>query len=281
MAEFDYQGPLAKMLTTHSDPIRYQLVMGEQHIDLNALMGHRLHLNYLGQVHCQACGRKGKKSFGQGYCYPCFRSLPQCDSCMMKPETCHFDAGTCRDEEWAREVCMHDHIVYLANSSSLKVGITRISQVPVRWMDQGASQALPIYRVASRRLSGLVEVIFKQHVSDRTSWQAMLKGAPEPQNLREQATRLFDLCREPLAELEREQGIHRLIRLDDAKPYDFTYPVSRYPTKVKAFNFDKEPLASGVLEGIKGQYLIFDTGVLNVRKFSGYLVGLSLEQEHV
>ncbi len=267
------------MESEHGSPVSYRLLLGDQRLDINSMIGRHLRLEYLQQVICQGCGRPSKKSFGQGYCYPCFRDLPQCDSCMMKPETCHFDAGTCRDEGWAQEVCMHDHIVYLANSSSLKVGITRISQVPVRWIDQGATQALPIFRVSNRRLSGLVEVIFKQHVSDRTSWQAMLKGAPQPLNLREEAQRLFSLCGESLAELEREQGIQRMVRLDGAEPFEFQYPVSRHPLKVKAFNLDKDPSVSGVLEGVKGQYLLFDTGVLNVRKYSGYKVGLSVEQD--
>ncbi|RRJ85455.1 DUF2797 domain-containing protein [Aestuariirhabdus litorea] len=275
--ESSLEGPLAKLESQHSAPVSYWLRLGEHRLALNPLIGRRIHLHYRQQVVCQGCGRISKKSFGQGYCYPCFRSLPQCDSCMMKPETCHFDAGTCRDESWAQQVCMHDHIVYLANSSSLKVGITRISQVPVRWIDQGASQALPIYRVANRRLSGLVEVIFKQHVSDRTSWQAMLKGDPAPLDLQAEARRLIALCAEPLAELEREQGIQRLVRLDDAESFGFEYPVSHHPSKVKAFNLDKEAQVSGILEGVKGQYLLFDNGVLNVRKFSGYQVGLSVE----
>jgi hypothetical protein len=51
--------------------------------------------------------------------------------------------------------------------------------------------------------------------------------------------------------------------------------VIKYPTKVVSLNFDKTPVISGVLEGIKGQYLLLDVGVLNIRKFSSYNLTLS------
>ncbi len=272
-------GPLAKMPCTHKLPVEYALKLGDNEIPLNALLGRRLTLNYLGSINCHECGRRSNKSFAQGYCYPCFKRLPQCDTCMVRPETCHYAAGSCRDEAWAERVCMNDHIVYLANSSSLKVGITRATQVPVRWMDQGASAALPMFRVSTRRLSGLIEVLFKEHVSDRTNWQAMLKGEPEVRDLRVEAERLKSLCRAELTELQSQYPISQITELVDAPYYDLSYPVDEYPLKVKAFNFDKAPEVTGVLKGVKGQYLIFDTGVLNVRKFTGYQVGLEIGED--
>jgi hypothetical protein len=167
---------------------------------------------------------------------------------------------------------MQDHIVYLANSSGLKVGITRINQVPTRWIDQGATQAIPILRVASRFLSGLVEVIFKAHVSDRTDWRKMLKGEAEPIDLAAERDRLFALCEAELSALQETHGGDALKLLRGESQWDIRYPVLKYPTKVSSHNLDKTPEVKGVLEGIKGQYLILDTGVINLRKYSGYQI---------
>jgi len=190
----------------------------------------------------------------------------------MSPERCHYAAGTCREPEWGENFCMTDHIVYLANSSGIKVGITRVSQVPTRWMDQGAVAALPIMRVATRQLSGLVEVLFKQHVADKTNWRTMLKGEIKECDLVAEADRLFDLVEPGLKTLRAEHGDMALLRLDETEEWTFDYPVQQYPTKIASHNFDKDPVVEGVLQGIKGQYLIFDTGVINVRKFGSYHV---------
>ena len=169
-------GHIAKMKTSLSSPVSYQLPVDDLLLDMNALIGECITLSFNGVIHCQHCGRKTRKSYAQGYCYPCMISLAQCDTCIMSPEKCHFAAGTCREPDWAETHCMIEHIVYLANSSGIKVGITRHSQVPTRWIDQGAAQALPIFRTQSRLLSGLVEVIFKQHIADKTDWRKMLKN---------------------------------------------------------------------------------------------------------
>ena len=166
-----YSGNIQKMHTQLNDVVDYQLSVGDALVNMNSLIGHNINMQFDGLINCIACGRKTSKSFNQGYCYPCMRSLAQCDSCIVKPELCHFAAGTCREPEWGLQHCMRDHYVYLANSSGLKVGITRGTQIPTRWMDQGASQALPIFRVKDRLTSGLVEVILKAHVADKTSWQ--------------------------------------------------------------------------------------------------------------
>ena len=149
-----FSGELRKMQASlpadESDVVQYQMVLGEKRVDLNDFIGEDLTLNYSGEIHCVHCNRKMNKSFNQGYCYPCFTKLAQCDSCIMSPEKCHYHAGTCRQPEWGDEFCMTDHFVYLANSSGIKVGITRGSQIPTRWMDQGAIQALPIFRLSTR-----------------------------------------------------------------------------------------------------------------------------------
>jgi hypothetical protein len=275
------EGDLRKMPSVLADgEVSYSLPVGEQLVPLNSLLGKTLSLTYLGSIHCVHCGRKTKKSFNQGYCFPCFRRLAQCDSCIVSPEKCHFHEGTCREPEWGEANCMIDHFVYLANTSGLKVGITRGTQVPTRWVDQGATQALPVFRVASRLDSGLLETMFAQHVADKTAWQAMLKGANTPADLHGEAQRLKELCAPEIEALQRERGLDALTALEDQTVTEVDYPVLAYPEKVRSMTFDKLPEVSGVLQGIKGQYLIFDTGVINVRRHAGYRIALAQTDEH-
>ena len=266
------QGNLRKMKTTLASPVQYQLPLTDQFLDLNPLIGQPIKLKFSGKISCVHCERSIKKSFSQGYCYPCFSSLAQCDMCIMKPETCHFEAGTCREPSWGEEFCFQSHYVYLANSSGVKVGITRGTQVPTRWIDQGAIQALPIMKVKSRYISGLVEVAIAQHVSDKTSWQRMLKNLVEPVDLKSKRDELLTLCQPEIAAVTQRFGEDAIEFLPEAAVVDINFPVERYPEKVKSFNFDKTPEVSGVLQGIKGQYLLLDTGVINIRKFAGYEV---------
>lgn len=256
-------------------PIEYQLPIGDELVPINPLIGQTVKLANAGVINCIACGRKTNKSFSQGHCFPCMRSLPQCDNCIIKPELCHFAQGTCRDEKWGEENCLRDHFVYLANSSGVKVGITRGTQIPTRWIDQGASQALPIFRVSNRLLSGKIEVALKEHVADKTNWRKMLKGQPEPVDLVAQAEQLVLLCKEQIDAIEQEFGIQSMSRLNDASTVSLHYPVETYPEKIKSLNLDKTPEIEGTLMGIKGQYLIFDIGVINMRKYTGYDLSLS------
>ncbi|MGH8464909.1 MAG: DUF2797 domain-containing protein, partial [Pseudomonas sp.] len=174
------RGSISKMSARLDAPVvQYAFRLGELEVPVNPLIGKTLRLEYLGAIHCSHCGRKTKTSFSQGYCYPCMTKLAQCDVCIMAPEKCHYDQGTCREPAWGEQFCMTDHVVYLANSSGIKVGITRATQVPTRWIDQGARQALPIMRVATRQQSGLVEDLLRSQVADRTNWRALLKGEAE------------------------------------------------------------------------------------------------------
>lgn len=274
-----YSGNIQKMQTqinpSDSETVQYHLPIGDDLVDMNALIGSTLQFTYQGEINCLACGRKTKKSFSQGHCYPCFQSLAQCDMCIMKPEKCHYAAGTCREPEWGEQFCLQDHYVYLANSSGIKVGITRGTQVPTRWMDQGATQALPIFRVKNRLTSGLVEVIFKNHVADKTSWQKMLKGEADKVDMQAKRDELYALSKDALDELSATLDSDAIEYLDAESSIDIHFPVNQYPEKVKSFNFDKTPEIGGVLQGIKGQYLMLDGGVLNMRKFGGY--NLTLE----
>lgn len=268
-------GILRKMKSRLQSPVDYRMRLGDEEVPMEALLGKPLQLQYSGKIYCVHCGRKTSKSFNQGYCYPCFQSLAQCDSCIIHPEKCHFDQGSCREPAWGERFCMQDHIVYLANSSGVKVGITRATQVPTRWIDQGATQALAIIRVRSRLQSGTLEVMFRQHVTDKTNWRDMLKGISKPVDLAAERDRLLKECAEEINELEQRFGFFAISVLNGIEPLSIDYPVLEYPEKISSFNFDKEALVEGTLQGIKGQYLIFDSGVINLRRFSGYEIELS------
>ena len=202
------------------------------------------------------------------------RKLASCDMCIMKPETCHHAAGTCKEPQWGEENCMIPHYVYLANTSGLKVGITRHTQVPTRWIDQGATQALPIFKVQTRLQSGLVEVALAEFIADKTNWRTMLKGPGDAIDLKAAAAELIPQIKPKLDELAQLFGATAIEVLNE-EVVDLAYPVNQYPKKLTSFNFDKDPNISAVLLGIKGQYLIFDTGVINIRKFTSYEVSVS------
>ena len=268
-------GNVRKMQVRLDEPVSYALPLGDEVIAFNGFLEKKISLRFTGKISCTHCGRKTNKSFSQGYCYPCFQKLAQCDRCIIAPEKCHYDAGTCREPVWGDEFCMQDHIVYLANSSGIKVGITRASQVPTRWIDQGAIQALPIFRVRTRKQSGFVEMMFKQHVADKTNWRKMLKGEVEALDLLAEKERLLKECKSEIIDLQNQFGVHAVSVLNGVDVVEIAYPVIEHPEKVTSLSFDKEALVEGTLMGIKGQYLIFDNGVINIRKFGGYEIELS------
>lgn len=267
-------GPIKKMTTQLSATVEYQLPIADQTVPMNALIGQEISLNYNGTITCSNCARKTRKSYAQGFCYPCMIKLAQCDMCIMKPETCHYDKGTCREPEWADNFCMVPHYVYLANTSGLKVGITRHSQIPTRWIDQGATQALPIFMVNTRLQSGLVEIALAKFIADKTNWRAMLKGSADPIDLVEQANIIRPKIEANLEQIKLKHGTDA-VQLLNEEVVNISYPVEHYLTKITALNFDKTPEIQGTLIGIKGQYLIFEHGVLNMRKFTSYHIGMS------
>lgn len=263
-------GSVRKMRVQLEQPVSYVWQAGSQEAAVNSWLGKRLSIEFEGLINCVHCDRVTKKSFNQGYCYPCFQRLAQCDSCIVKPEKCHFSAGTCREPEWGESNCNIDHVVYLANTSGVKVGITRGTQVPTRWIDQGATQARPIARVSTRYQSGLLEVLLAQHVADKTAWQTMLKGNGADVDLEVHQQQLAELCADGIAELQDAHGVQGIQWLEDSSTVSIDYPVLEWPVKVSSHNLDKTPRIEGTLLGIKGQYLMLDTGVINIRKYGGY-----------
>ncbi len=269
-------GRLDKMRVQLEQPVQYFFRTHHGELPLNELLGRRLGLRYAGEIRCAHCQRLTRTSFNQGYCYPCFQKLARCDRCIMSPELCHYAQGTCREPEWGEAHCMIPHVVYLANSSSLKVGITRQTQIPTRWIDQGAIQALPIFETSSRHMAGLIEATLKQVVADKTNWRAMLKHQVEPLDLKQERDRLLASMQAPLDELARRTPEHSFRVMRDANECELNYPALSWPVKVNTYNLDKTPEIEDTLLAIKGQYLIFENGCLNLRKYTSYDVSLTL-----
>lgn len=250
-----------------NETVEYHLPVGDELIDMNALLNKTIKLEYKGEMYCIGCGRKTNKSFFQGYCFPCLKTAPQTSPCILHPEKCEAHLGISRDMEWSKEHCLQNHIVYLAVSSGLKVGVTRRSQVPVRWIDQGAWKAIKLAQTPNRNAAGLLEVALKKHFDDKTNWRKMLTN-----NL----TTDIDLVEKKQTAWELAPDELKDYFIDDDQVIEITYPVIAYPDKVKSIGFDKQPVIEKKLTGIKGQYLIFeDNTVLNIRKHNGYLIEFS------
>lgn len=270
-------GNISKLKSEHSSPVSYSLPVGDKLVSLDPPNNKNiLSLNFTGKINCVACNRAIKKSYQQGYCFVCTQKLAQCDLCVLKPERCHYHLGTCREPEWGDSHCMIPHIVYISNTSGVKVGITRTNQVPTRWIDQGAVAALPLFKVATRRVSGYVEVFLAQFVDDKTNWRKMLKNEVEDIDLKEVRQDLLAKFEGYIHELSEQFSDDAFEIIKQPKLCKIQYPVIKYPTKVSSLNFDKTPKIEGQLLGIKGQYLIFEQGVLNIRKFGGYELEVSV-----
>ena len=262
----NYNGPLLKMQTNLQNPVEYELPIGDELIYMNSLIGKYIIFKWEKEIFCIHCGRKTNKSFAQGFCYPCFISIPETSECILKPELCQAHEGIARDIEWAENHCLQDHFVYFAISSGVKVGVTRSQQVPTRWIDQGASRAIKFAKTPNRYIAGVIEVALKQHMSDRTQWQKMLKNQiVKDVNLLDKKQEMINQLDENLKQYESSEN----------DIIEINYPINEYPEKVKSLSFEKMNIIEGRLWGIKGQYLLFDDGsVLNIRKHNGYNVSL-------
>ena len=267
------QGFLSKLDIKDSNPLAYSLCLEKQHpIELNNLIGKSITIRFLGEIKCIYCHRAIKKSFNGGYCYVCFKTLARCDQCIIKPELCHYHLGTCREPDWGKRVCMQNHIVYFSYTSGIKVGITRKKNLPNRWFDQGATLGLPIFEVKTRLLSGLLEVSLKSHFNDKTNWRKMLSDDHYETDLKAMAESFFQSY-----DLSDHLKNHPHLRsfLPKALYPHHQQTTIHYPQidklqKVSSFNADKNPIISGTLIGMKGQYLIFNEGVINIKKYQGY-----------
>lgn len=255
------------MKAEQGSPVNYFLPVGDQEVPMNPLIGHHVSMEFTGRINCISCGKLTKTSFGQGFCYSCLQTAPEAGESVLQPELSKAHLGIARDMEFAEKHDLIDHFVYLALSPGLKVGVTRHHQVPVRWIDQGASAAIVLAKTPNRHIAGVIEVWLKQYYSDKTNWRDMLTNKQGPDmDFALEKRRAFDLLTPELRKYYFES--------DDITSIE--YPVTRYPDKITSLSFDKTAVIEGKLTGIRGQYLILDEGnVLNIRKHNGYWVKLT------
>ena len=261
-----YQGVLTKMETEFAQPIQYYLILENDFLNMNQLLGKTMTLQFV-KYQCLKCGLD-KPIYRQGFCKEDFFDIPQAGDWIMRPElsTAHLGKED-RDLEYEKKVQLQPHIVYLANSSNVKVGVTRKSQIPTRWIDQGAHEAIEIVEVPNRYLAGITEVALKDHVADKTNWRKMLKNDIQDENLVE--------WRERLKSFIPEEAQDYYIASNTETNIDF--PVWHYPEKPKSLNIEKEQMYTGKLAGIKGQYLIFeDDTVFNIRGNEGLVLKFTI-----
>jgi hypothetical protein len=266
----NYEGNLHKMRTELEKPVKYYLDLNGEEFCFNDALGKELQIEFTGEINCIKCGRKTSKSFSQGFCYPCFGSVPETEECVLRPELCLAHEGISRDMEYAKAHCLIDQYVYLSLTSGVKVGVTRSTQIPTRWIDQGAIKAIKFAKTPNRYLAGLIEVALKEKLADKTNWRNMLTG-----NITDERS-LSEVKRQIIDTLDEE--FEPYIDWDDELT-EIVYPIQEYPIKVVSLNLDKTPMVGGILTGIKGQYLIFDErAVINIRKYGGYKVKIKIGQ---
>ncbi len=253
---------LRKMAQRHGEVQLYFL--GD--LELNALLGKEIRLRHTGHIACVNCGAGIRKTYGDGYCYGCFSTLARCDSCIIKPHTCHYQQGTCREPEWGQIHCLVPHVVYLAQTGQVKVGVTGADRILERWGDQGALQAMVLARTPDRLTAGKIEHALANHMSDRTNWRKLVTGLGDLEDLPAYGQRVADLVAKK----------YRQYLVADEPVVRFAYPVVRFLEKARSINFDKLSEIEGPLMGMRGQYLIIGEAAFNVRRHSGYEVEVNL-----
>jgi hypothetical protein len=260
-------GQLSKMTYKTGMPIQYFLNLSEESYPLTSKVGQTVTVKHTGKITCVECGRVIKKTYRDGYCFPCTRDLPENDICSVRPEKCQHDKGNEADREFYEKYCNIDHYVYLSQTSGVKVGITRHYNVPSRWIDQGAVKALIIAKVPRRILSGQIEIILAKKISDKTNWRKMLLGQVDEIDFSFMRREMIGCIPQDLKQYA----------LYEEEVQSFIYPVEAVPEKISSHNLDKESEFSEKLTGIKGQYLIFKNRVINMRKYSGYHIEFTFD----
>jgi len=253
---------LRKMEVLHTNPVSYYLY-GAQKMEMNSFLGKNLKLVFTGEINCIKCGANIPKTYGEGFCYNCLMTAPEADVCKTNPEKCQAHEGIFRDKDYAEKNCLQPHYVYLSKTSNVKVGVTRQSQIPTRWIDQGATEAIKLAKTPYRFLAGVIETYLKQYFSDKTSWQKMLKCITDNENLETEKNKAISLLADDL----------KKFIVNDNEIWQINFPLLEIPNKITSIKIDKTTVIDGTLTGIKGQYLIFDNEfVVNIRTHSGYIV---------
>ena len=263
---------IRKMSTSLKDVVEYTLEINDTSHVMNNYIRQHISISWKGSVICQSCQKQMKKFYRSNFCYKCFWESPLASQSIFKPELCtaHLDIKD-RDLEWEKKFQIAPHFIYLANSSGLKVGITRGSQGVIRWMDQGASQAILIAEVPNRRFSGDIEVALKQYVKDTTNWRKMLSGEPDP----------IDLIKMKADLIKHIPTDFKKYIIQDNNITSIKYPIYKYPKKINSIKLEKVNRIEGVLNGIKGQYLMIDEDkVFNMRSHEGYIIDFIVQENN-
>ena len=254
----------------NGNQVEYLCQVDEEWLAFNELIDHSIKIEFTGRLQCLDCQKIVKKFYAPGLCYVCMQSSALNSPCIINPELCEAHLGKGKVPEWEETHHNQPHIVYLANSGGLKVGVTRADQIPTRWIDQGADEAILLALTPYRQLAGQIEVALKNHLSDKTNWRAMLR------NIKDTSISLADAKQkyaEILYQINEEFGNYIA---EDETIYQLNYPTKVIENAIVSVKLDKNPVVEGVLTGIKGQYLIFDNKtVLNIRSHAGYEVNLS------
>ncbi len=261
-----FKGVLKKMISEKGDPIRYFLNLENDFLEMNQFLEQTIKIDFAG-TQCLSCHGL-KPIFRQGFCKNCFFETPSAGDWIMRPELSKAHLGEeDRDLEYEKKIQLQPHCVYLSLTSHLKVGVTRTSQIPTRWIDQGAHQAVGILEVPNRYLAGIAEVCLKDQFSDKTNWRKMLQNDHEGVSWKEAINQAIE-------------GISKDLKrylINDHKLTELHFPVLQYPDKVKSLNLEKENSYTGLLIGIKGQYLLFeDQTVYNIRSNEGTVVEITI-----
>ncbi|MBI1316286.1 DUF2797 domain-containing protein [bacterium] len=262
-----FEGPLNKMMSTPAEPVRYAMELGTDLVVINRWTGKELRLDYQGYIVC-SCGKIVDKVFRQNFCYQCFMTKPEAGDFVLRPELSKAHLGVAeRDLAFEQAYQLQPHIVYLANSGGLKVGVTRRAQIPTRWIDQGASSAIVLAEVPNRYLAGIIEVELKQHMGDKTVVKKMLSGMDDPVDLTAEKNKAAALLP---AELQAYVS-------PDPTVTKLSYPAPAGYVHRKSLNPEKDFPISATLLGIRGQYWLFSNGLaLNVRSYEGRVVGVEV-----
>jgi len=258
---------LQKMDSKLESTIHYFLSSKSDSISMNELLGKEISLSWNGNIYCNSCSKLTKKSFGEGFCFSCFSNAPEASPCILHPELCEAHLGKGRDIEYEQRNHNQPHFVYLAATDKVKVGVTRATQIPTRWIDQGASSSIILAETPNRYLAGCIEVVLKDFYTDKTNWQNMLRNFHDDSiDLEDEKWRVHDELPSDLTQYW----------IENDEITTLNYPVLEYPEKVASMSFDKTAKIQGKLTGIRGQYLIFDNkNVINIRRHTGYEIELN------
>ncbi len=260
-----YSIVLRKMETENGIPIKYFLMADKDRLCINDYLLKKINITFNGKIYCINCGKKIKKTYGQGFCYNCFLTVPEAEECILRPELCRAHEGIARDMEYAKNNCLIEHYVYFASTNLIKVGVTRITQVPTRWIDQGADRAIVFAKTPNRYTAGIIEVALKKIIPDKTNWRSMLTSN---NTIEPNFDQTFKIARNAIPE-----PFKKYIAYDNKMIYKLYYPINELHNSIHSINLDKQSVITDILIGIKGQYLIFSSGkVINIRNHTGYEV---------